>query len=657
MHRHTTATAKFRGRPANLAWQSAASIVFIASFLHAGATRAAEAQPRSLFVMNRDGSGVRNVSQIEGYQSLGSPRWSHDGKRLVFDACNVDSAANRCFAVAADGSGLADVAPGALADWSPDDKQLAFAGGQNASLKKGIWVQNTSGQGRQWLATGTAPHWSPDGGQIAHVADTLMILDLAQGTNRAVFEPTERITNIRFGFDWSPDGERLAVVVERDGAREVVIVNAAGAKQGMRTRLKAPAHDVAWSRDGKTLAVSIYAEAMREHRIHLLSADGEDLPVEIPGQKGDNREPAWSPDDSVLALTSSRRDVALNSAVALSSKAALEKVTAFDSGGTCYSLAIAPDNRTALLGANLGNKQMQVWDMQTGEVLRRIGMVGVFVAVAPNGKEAACWQLRKPSVTYFKLEDGSTIHELETDAMVIFIGISGDGSRLVCGTRAGVAFVFDLNTGTEVTRIKHDSPVGNGALSPDGSMVATSADNKLYLWETATGKKLHEGNHPAMVWGVAFSPDGALVATGTGGSPIGDLTDHRYPVGDDNSIRLWDTTNGKVVRELKGHTHAVTTIAFSPDGRRLASGSLDGSLRLWDVESGQELDRASGRSWIMKLAYSSDGMQILTSGGNFRETPETRRLTDVPDERVRAYRIVLPHDKSELKAKAKEELR
>ena len=77
---------------------------------------------------------------------------------------------------------------------------------------------------------------------------------------------------------------------------------------------------------------------------------------------------------------------------------------------------------------------------------------------------------------------------------------------------------------------------------------------------------------------------------------------------------LWDVASGQLVRTLEGHTDRVASVAFSPDGRLLASGSVDGTVWLWDAPTGALLRTLEGHTWVVtSVAFAPDG-RLLASG-------------------------------------------
>jgi WD40 repeat protein len=77
---------------------------------------------------------------------------------------------------------------------------------------------------------------------------------------------------------------------------------------------------------------------------------------------------------------------------------------------------------------------------------------------------------------------------------------------------------------------------------------------------------------------------------------------------DDNSVRVWDASTGVELKELKGHTRSVNSVAFSSDGTRIVSGSDDNSVRVWDASTGVELKELKGHTRsVNSVAFSSDG--------------------------------------------------
>jgi WD40 repeat protein len=607
------------------------------------AAKAAE-DDRAIFVMQRDGTNVRQVVSLKDFKWLGNPRWSHDGKRLAFDA--RQSGKSRLFTIGTDGKNLLDLGEGAMPSWSPDDKQLAFQefAGTGPKVAADVWVENVDGKGRVRLIEGLAPRWSPDGSRIVLAGTSLRIFDMIETKPRDVFESGQKI-DATVGFDWSPDGKRLAAIIERNGGRELVFVSADAPDKKITTRLRGNLQSVAWSPRENLLAVSIRDDKSERQQVCLLSADGEKPAELIAGQEGDNHEASWSPDGTQLAFASSRT-TGVQPAVAVQGRQAwLELVRTHDPGGETYNMAFLPDGRSALLGGGLITRRIELWDTTTDQA-RQFSIGAWSVATSPDGRRAACALSQGKTVQYIDLDDGSVIREMVQGRQVVSLDFSHDGAKLATTGEDKDACIFNVESGEEQFRMHHPDKLAALKWSPDGRLLAVNcADKKLRLWDTATGKLAREIEHVAVPYALAISPDGQRVATGVGGEPVGPLLHLNFKPLDENPIYEWDITTGRQLRELKGHTYAVFGLDYSPDGKYLVSASFDGSVRLWDAEQGVELDRVTGEGFAARAIFSPDGSHILVAGGFKRKFDGQATFFDpslwtaVPLERVRLFKV------------------
>jgi WD40 repeat protein len=106
--------------------------------------------------------------------------------------------------------------------------------------------------------------------------------------------------------------------------------------------------------------------------------------------------------------------------------------------------------------------------------------------------------------------------------------------------------------------------------------------------------------HLSSVWAVAFSPNGKELASGSS----------------DKTIRIWDVATGATLQTLEGHSDYVWAVAFSPNGKQLASGSSDTTIRIWDAATGATLQTLEINTVVTILSYSSNG-SIMTNRGRF----------------------------------------
>jgi len=127
----------------------------------------------------------------------------------------------------------------------------------------------------------------------------------------------------------------------------------------------------------------------------------------------------------------------------------------------------------------------------------------------------------------------------------------------------------------------------------DKAAAEKAAADKAVAEKTAVTLK----GHSDYVRSVSFSPDGRRIVSGS----------------TDNELKVWDAETGQETLTLKGHSDWVTSVSFSPDGRRIVSGSNDDTIKIWDAETGQETLTVEGHTWaVSSVIFSPDGNRIVS---------------------------------------------
>jgi WD40 repeat protein/serine/threonine protein kinase len=273
------------------------------------------------------------------------------------------------------------------------------------------------------------------------------------------------------------------------------------------------------------------------------------------------------------------------------------------SGSSIYSIAFSPDGKYIASGGS--GKANCIWETKNGQLVSELkGQVSriTCLAFSPDGQQIVSGDYNS-SIHIRNAKDGNIVNELKGHiSSISSVAFSHDGRRIFSGGADGTVRVWSLSADPIPTEFKkHPDPVMSVAVGIDSNVVVSrSFDYSLLVWRADSGGILCENKYFGGISNVTLSRDGKHIFAG-------------YGTGNDACVI--DARSLKVVTTLKGHTKNVCSVAASPDGRHLVTGSWDNTLRYWDYRTGKSLVVFQGHSdWVTHVAFSPDGRHIVSGG-------------------------------------------
>jgi WD40 repeat protein len=305
--------------------------------------------------------------------------------------------------------------------------------------------------------------------------------------------------------------------------------------------------------------------------------------------------------------------------------------------GTVHSVAVTPDGNRLLTGS--WDNTARLWDLKTGNVIRVLsGHAGPIYAVATDGARGVTAS-QDGTTRVWDLKTGTEVARLRGHQARVSKQVSPTGAEASSGPVRSVAMTSDgklLITGGEdrTTRVwdlsrwgvlkAHKGRVTSVAIAPSGSHFVTGSDDKTaQVWDLRTGIGVTtlEG-HQAPINSVVVTPDGTRVVTGSGASRRDQLPSGVLPgpggrgFARDYTARLWDLKTGTKLKEFQGHNGAINSVAVTPDGKLLVTGSDDKTVRVWDMATGEKVTVVQGLGEVDSVLMTADGTRVITAASD-----------------------------------------
>ncbi len=533
--------------------------------------------------------------------------------------------------------------------FSPDGKQLGMSDAsgsvQVCDVSDGHLVFERRGEFRRLAMSQTRPQLALGGGGKQSTgeedAGTVEVWDYE--ANRLIYSFPEAGTYVAF----SPDGMQLATGSSKG---KLKFWDLSDGHLAMRLGPLERNFGMSFSPNGRRIAVGDQLGFL-----HLWDTQSGKNIAEIRAHNGEIFKTAFSPDGKILASVSADQTVRLTDAETLSEIKTLRGHTS-----EVWGLAFSPDGEALATCGKDGT--IRLWDVHRtlqNDILTRDVNFWAWPVFSPNGQWLATSE-KKRGLSVWHVADGALACLISAERPIAFgtdsqtlltLGAHGELENwdiattnkvqnqvslnvtnvrahallteqklLVTGDRLGYIRAWDIKSGREQATWKaHPDRITSLALSPDHTLLASASESEdeAKVWDLTTHElKLILRGQKMYIFFVAFSPDGRTIATASV----------------DDTCALWDSATGKQLGNLGGHKGGTYSVAFSPDGKTIAVGGGEGGLKLWHAATYRDmLTLPAEPHAIFWTAFSPDGHTLAAVSFNHHTHDCSLKLWRAPN--------------------------